>query len=81
VSIHSLERLVHEISTASASQSQGVTQVNESIKYMDNFTQENASLVEEVASAAESTGQQAADLLEVVKFFKVQRSSVLSHTI
>ena len=72
-SIRALERLVTEISNASSGHSQGIGRVNDSIRYMDNFTQENAALVEEIAASAASTGQLAADLLAAIQFFKVDQ--------
>ena len=46
--------IVGEISSASAAQSSGVSQVGQAIAQMDQTTQQNAALVEQSAAAAES---------------------------
>ncbi len=46
--------IMGEISTASNEQSQGVSQVGEAVTQMDQATQQNAALVEEMAAAAGS---------------------------
>lgn len=75
-SIGSLDALISEIHAGGASQSRDVNQVWDSIKFMETFTQENAALVEEMASAAASTGKQAADLLQVANVFRLSRSAL-----
>jgi methyl-accepting chemotaxis protein len=63
--------IVGEISSASVEQSAGVEQVGEAVGQMDRLTQQNATLVEESAAAAENLKQQAALLVESVARFKV----------
>ena len=63
--------IMGEISTASAEQSAGVTQVGDAITQMDHATQQNAALVEESASAAESLREQAGQLVAAVAVFKL----------
>lgn len=63
--------LMGEISNASHEQSIGVRQVGEAISHMDQTTQQNATLVEEMASAANSLKQQANDLVKTVSAFKL----------
>jgi methyl-accepting chemotaxis protein len=63
-----------EISVASAEQSLGVSQVGEAVKLMDQVTQQNAALVEEMAAAAMSLKSQAEDLVQVVSEFKLRES-------
>ena len=60
-----------EISTASAEQSEGVGQVGGAVSSMDQATQQNAALVEEMAAAASSLKQQAVDLVRAVGVFKL----------
>jgi len=55
-----------EISAASNEQSLGVAQVGEAVTQMDQATQQNAALVEEMAAAASSLKGQAQDLVQVV---------------
>lgn len=67
--------LIAEISAASDEQSSGIEQVNTAITQMDDVTQQNASLVEEAAAAAESLEEQASGLATAVSVFKVDATS------
>ena len=71
-SIRRVTDLMGEISVASSEQSLGVSQVGEAVKLMDQVTQQNAALVEEMATAAMSLKSQAEDLVEVVSEFKLR---------
>ena len=61
--------LMAEISSASGEQSSGVAQVGEAVTLLDQATQQNAALVEEMASAANSLKGQSQDLVQVVSVF------------
>jgi methyl-accepting chemotaxis protein len=74
-SIRTVTDLMGEISVASAEQSLGVSQVGEAVKLMDQVTQQNAGLVEEMAAAAMSLKSQAEDLVRVVAAFKLRDGS------
>ena len=63
--------IVGEISAASHEQSLGVAQVGEAVTQMDQVTQQNAALVEEMAAAASSLKNQAEDLVHVVSVFRM----------
>ncbi|HZW25645.1 MAG TPA: methyl-accepting chemotaxis protein [Gallionella sp.] len=63
------------IAAASAEQSAGIEQVNQAITQMDEVTQQNAALVEQAATAAESLEAQAQHLLMLVERFKMDRQS------
>ncbi|MDE2615532.1 MAG: Cache 3/Cache 2 fusion domain-containing protein [Burkholderiales bacterium] len=65
--------IMGEISSASTEQSQGVSQVGEAITSMDQTTQQNAALVEEMAAAASSLKTQAQELVQAVSVFKLAR--------
>ncbi|HEY1090149.1 MAG TPA: methyl-accepting chemotaxis protein, partial [Burkholderiaceae bacterium] len=52
-------------------QTQGVGQVGDAVAQLDQVTQQNAALVEESASAAESLKHQAARLAELVARFRL----------
>ena len=54
ISIRRVTDIVAEISSASAEQSAGLSQLGEAATQMDQSTQQNAALVEESACAAES---------------------------
>src|SRR5574343_1795845 len=63
--------IMGEISAASTEQSQGVAQVGEAVTQMDQVTQQNAALVEEMAAAAASLNTQAQELVDTVAVFKL----------
>jgi hypothetical protein len=69
--IHRVADIVGEISAASKEQSMGVHQVGEAITQMDQVTQQNAALVEEMAAAASSLKSQSEDLVQTVAVFKL----------
>jgi methyl-accepting chemotaxis protein len=70
-SVKRVTDIMSEIANASAEQSAGIEQVNLSIIEMDSMTQQNASLVEEAAAAAQSLQDQAGELARVVSIFKL----------
>ena len=70
-SIQRVADLMGEISAASVEQAAGVGQVGEAVQNMDQVTQQNAALVEEMAAAASSLRSQANELVEVVAVFKL----------
>ena len=72
--VSSIGRLVDvmgEISAASRQQSLGVSQVGEAVAQMDQVTQQNAALVEEMAAAASGLKSRAGDLVQIVALFKL----------
>ncbi|MEI8157857.1 MAG: methyl-accepting chemotaxis protein [Burkholderiales bacterium] len=79
-SIKRVTDIMGEISAASAEQSAGVAQVGEAVRHMDNATQQNAALVEEMAAAASSLNGQAQELVQVVAVFKLSpNDAIASH--
>ena len=70
-SISGLNTVITEISMASREQSDGVAQIDVAIQQMDQVTQQNAALVEEMAAAASSLSSQSRDLVQVVARFKL----------
>ncbi|MBN9366798.1 MAG: cache domain-containing protein [Comamonadaceae bacterium] len=62
--------IMGEISAASREQSTGVAQVGEAITQMDQATQQNAALVEEMAAAASGLKSQALQLVNTVATFR-----------
>lgn len=70
-SVKRVTDIVGEISVASREQGREISQVNDAITEMDAVTQQNAALVEEAASAAQSLQDQAAHLAQVVSIFKL----------
>ena len=71
--------IMGEISAASAEQSAGMAQVGEAVTSMDQATQQNAALVEEMASAASSLQQQARELVQKVAVFKLAGHAIAVH--
>ncbi|WP_027995859.1 methyl-accepting chemotaxis protein [Simplicispira psychrophila] len=72
--VAAIDRVTHlmsEISEASKEQALGVSQVGEAIHQMDQVTQQNAALVEEMAAEAVSLRTQAAALVQVVAVFHI----------
>ena len=63
--------VIAEIVSASQEQSTGIEQINHAVSAMDNVTQQNASLVEEAAAAAESLRVQADNLVLTVSVFQI----------
>ena len=70
-SIQKSTNLMREISSASNEQANGVAQIGEAVTLMDQTTQQNAALVEQMAAAANSLKSQAGDLVQSVALFKV----------
>ena len=76
-SIKKTSDLVQEIAAASEEQSAGVGQVNTAMSQLNQITQQNASSSEELAATAEEMSGQAAQLQELMGFFKVEASAAV----
>jgi methyl-accepting chemotaxis protein len=70
-SIRRVTELMGEISAASSEQSTGVALIGDAVTQMDQATQQNAALVEEMAAAASSLKAQAQDLVRTVAVFRL----------
>jgi methyl-accepting chemotaxis protein len=75
-SIKKTSDLVQEIAAASQEQSAGVGQINGAMGQLNKATQQNASASEELAATAEEMGGQAAQLQELMEFFKIENQKV-----
>jgi methyl-accepting chemotaxis protein len=73
--ITQLSGAIEQIATASAEQAQGINQVNLAIANIDKATQENAALVEETTTAAESMSSEANNLRHQVRVFRLSNHS------
>ena len=71
VSIGKVTDIMGEISSASREQAMGVSQVGEAVTDMDQGTQQNAALVEQIAAAADGLRSQAHELVDAVATFKL----------
>ncbi len=70
-SIRRVTEIMAEISAANQEQSQGVDQISDAITQMDQTTQQNAAMVEEMAAAAAGLRAQAGELVDTVASFKL----------
>ena len=70
-SIRRVTDIMGEISAASSEQSAGVAQIGEAVMQMDQATQQNAALVEEMAAAASALNVQAGELVQSVAVFRL----------
>jgi methyl-accepting chemotaxis protein len=69
-SIRRVTDIMGEISAAGSEQASGVANVSEAVAQMDQATQQNAALVEQMAAAAGSLRSQAQELVQTVAIFK-----------
>ncbi len=72
-SVQRVTDIIAEISAATHEQSDGIQQVNAAVGHLDQMTQQNAALVEEAASAAESLKDQSQRLAGAVSVFRLAR--------
>jgi methyl-accepting chemotaxis protein len=78
-SISKTSDLVEEITAASEEQSTGVSQVNTAMNQLNQITQQNASASEQLAATAEELNGQAAQLQNLMTFFKVDGAAATNH--
>lgn len=70
-----LSGIIGEIATATNEQATGVGEINQAVAQLDNITQQNAALSEEVTSASQSSLTQVEDMVQQVGFFTVDGNS------
>jgi methyl-accepting chemotaxis protein len=70
-SVARVESIMGQIRDASAEQHQGIVAINQAVMQMDQGTQQNAALVEQVAAAAQSLQDQSGQLARAVDRFKI----------
>ncbi|ANH69580.1 methyl-accepting chemotaxis protein [Mitsuaria sp. 7] len=70
-SVQRVTDIIAEIRAASQEQSDGINQVNAAVGQLDQMTQQNAALVEEAASAAESLKDQSTRLSTAIAVFRL----------
>jgi methyl-accepting chemotaxis protein len=70
--IQNVTTIMSEIAAASIQQNAGINQVHQAVTQMDGVTQQNATLVEEAAAAAESLSQQTRNLAMEMAHFKTR---------
>ena len=70
--ISTVTTLISEIAASSTEQSQGINQVNQGLVQLDQVTQQNTANSEESAAAALELSQQAQQLTDILKQFKLK---------
>lgn len=70
-SVKRVTEIMSAIAAASLQQGSGIGQVNDAVTQMDQVTQQNAALVEEIAASAEALEERARGLVELVSVFKL----------
>ena len=70
-SVRRVNELFAQITSRSAEQTRGLTEINGAVSQLDQMTQRNAALVEQSAAAADSLRQQAGQLKQTVSVFQV----------
>jgi methyl-accepting chemotaxis protein len=78
-SIRQVTEVMASISQASQEQATGVGEVGTAVAQMDESTQQNSALVEEMAAAANSLRGQAQTLVTSVSMFKLLSSEAAAH--
>lgn len=66
-SVQSVTEMVKDISDSSQEQAVSISEINKTVTQMDSFTQQNAALVEEAASASKELESQSNNLLRIVR--------------
>jgi methyl-accepting chemotaxis protein len=74
-----IDGLISEIALSSQEQATGLNQVNSAVNQMDQVTQQNAAMVEEVTAAATSLKVEAAELARLVSRFRTGDTVAASH--
>ena len=69
--IEETSNIMRDISETAVEQQVGVDQVNTAVSQMDTVTQQNAALVEQSSAAADSLLNEAKELEEAMRFFKL----------
>lgn len=70
-SVQQVSQLIEQIGAATHAQSDGISQVNQSVAHLDTVTQKNAALGEESASSADELRQSTVTLSRAVQVFRL----------
>ena len=79
-SVSKVHEITERVNQDAREQTEGISQVNSAISQMDDMTQQNAALVEQVAAAGQSMTDQAGDLLQLVDFFSTESNNKDNNT-
>ena len=69
--VRDVSHVLTDISTASAEQQVGIAEVNQAVSFMDGITQQNASMVEQLAAAAQSLDGQIEAVMSSMQLFRL----------
>ncbi|MCW2480842.1 methyl-accepting chemotaxis protein [Candidatus Symbiopectobacterium sp. NZEC135] len=72
---HNVANLIANIGVTTQEQESGIAQIHDAITQLDQVTQQNAALVEESASAADSLNEQSANLVDLMRIFRLRADS------
>ncbi len=70
--ISNVATITSEIANSAREQSRAIDEVNQAVALMDQSTQQNAALVEQIAAASDSLKSQGRELNTTVGFFKLE---------
>ncbi|EJN07848.1 methyl-accepting chemotaxis protein [Herbaspirillum sp. YR522] len=76
-SVGQVVKVIETISSSSQEQASGIVQISDSINLIDDVTQKNAALVEEIAAAATSMKDEAKVLAQLVSVFALRDASAV----
>ncbi len=69
-SVHGVSELITGVDTRSESQAAGVDQIRQAIVHLDNITQQNVAMVEELAAASNALNEQAKAVSQAMSTFR-----------
>ncbi len=69
--IQKVSKLIDDIAIRTEDQSNSLEQINNAIEHIDKVTQQNAILAAETTSLAKESSQNAGDLMQSIKYFKI----------
>jgi methyl-accepting chemotaxis protein len=75
IKIQKVEELVETVASTANEQNQGLEQINTAMSHLDQTTQENAALVEELSATAANMQSEARTQVEFIARFKVNQSA------
>jgi len=74
-----VRQLIEEVSIASEQQEAGIGSINQSVTDLDQSTQQNAALVQQLAATTDSLKTNARRLVSTVEFFRIPSSGATAH--
>jgi len=72
LNVKKVSDIIAEIAAAGQEQSTGITQVNQAVIQLDETTQQNAAMVEELTANSQTTREQVRELHQLLSFFQFE---------